>query len=114
MQRGGFVGFGGNQRGQQYANMGPQQGYNTMPMTSRPQNAYQSPTTAQDEFFQPPIPQQQYNEPQSMFGGLGYGDQYQDSQLDGINIAFSPPARAMDATLPASFDDRGVPSLMGA
>jgi hypothetical protein len=114
MQRGGFGGFGYNQRAQPYANMAPQQGYNTMPMPTRSQNAYQSPVTSQDDFFGLPTEQHQYIEPPSMFGGLGYADQYRSPQMEENNMAFSPPARAMDATLPASFDDRDMPALRGA
>lgn len=99
------AGFGYHAPPNQYANAGPQAAYNTMQVNHPSQSAYQSPVPIQDEYF----PQQS----QRHFEGLPtmdstYASQHYGSPPDEHNLALSPPARAIDTTLPASFDDRGM------
>jgi hypothetical protein len=75
----------------------------------QPQSTYSSPIPIQEEYF----PQQQQ---MRAFEPLPTNEQVYSNQQYGsppndYSLAMSPPARALDTVLPASFDDRGMSML---
>lgn len=104
----GQYGYGYQPRGQ-YVNAGPQAAYNNMPHMAAQQGVYPSPMQPQDDYFpgqQPPRNHENSSNMESLYPSQAYGSSPHDPYL-----SLSPAARAMDATLPASFDDRAMPLL---